>query len=124
MCASGGAAGASGTAGASGASGTSAGGSGGADCTAVWDDVNQKLAAAQVCNNLSGSPVAQCQGTVEGACCSVLVELPGSSQSNAYLTALKNAKTQCPQVCPAIACKIPQPGNCVQASGANTGVCE
>jgi hypothetical protein len=108
-----------------GAGGGASGGASGADCGALLNDVNAKLAAAQACNTASAKPAGECQGTLEGRCCSVLVEAASSTSSanQAYLDALHAYKQSCKFACPAIACFTPTPGNCVANQNSTAGVC-
>jgi hypothetical protein len=104
--------------GAHGGSGGSAGsgGSGGArdagsdgsvvDCVALRNDVDAKLAAAQVCDPTLGA-TAQCQDTVEGLCCKEPVRSQSSPETAAYLDALaKYQNAHCLAACTQTLCPV------------------
>jgi hypothetical protein len=79
------------------------------DCSALADDVSQKLKAARKC--IPNGIVAECLDSVEGTCCSVVVAQKDSQATQDYLAALKTWKAKCPMACPAIACQ-PVMGTC------------
>jgi hypothetical protein len=118
--------GASGSAGASGSTGSGGGGRGGAggssgaggsggvrdagvdtgvvDCTVLRKDLDQKLAAAQVCD--PKSMTVQCQDMVESVCCAKVPVTSGTSaETMAYLDALAKFKAaKCVAVCTLALC--------------------
>ena len=101
-------------------SGGDAGAGGAPDCSQLLADVRETQAAAQACNPASAKPTLECAGTVEGLCCPILVESASTTTpaNAAYLQALKSYKASCAQLCPAIACLQPKPGNCQPSSNA------
>jgi hypothetical protein len=130
---SGGAAGSGGIA-AGGAGGIAAGGSGGTSgsgggggvggigpgdggnvCPGLAAEVEAKLALAKRCSLLADAGL-QCQKSVDGVCCPVVVGSPTSETTTNYLLALKNYKDKCTYACPAIACALNPTGTCTAST--------
>src|SRR4029077_7395205 len=95
-------------------------GGGGDPCPAMRDKVVSLEQAAQKCDPSSGK--LQCADEVESFCCRIVVASKSSNETEAYLAALTEYKKQCPQLCPAIACRI-GPGVCLSAVGGADGTC-
>jgi hypothetical protein len=126
---SGGAAGSGGIA-AGGSGGVAAGGSGGGGvggvggigpgdggnvCPGLAAEVEAKLALAKRCSLLADAGL-QCQKSVDGVCCPVVVGSPTSETTTNYLLALKSYKDKCTYACPAIACALNPTGTCTAST--------
>jgi hypothetical protein len=107
-----GGAGGAGRGGAGGVSGRAgSGGTGGTDCSLTIQRAQTALAAAQVCNPLSGAGM-QCTGSVEDLCgCTVPVNDENSEATKNYL-ALREPAVRCGVPCLAIVCQEPTTPMC------------